>query len=266
VSVVAALHFYPVKSCRGVGLERATLEARGLRHDRRWMLVDDEGRFLTQREEPRLALVGAAVDDGALVLSAPGRAALRVPLVPTAGSAPRRRVRVWKSEVEAVDLGPRAASWMAEWLGRSASLVHMPDDARRAVNPEYAREGDIVSFADGYPLLVVSESSLEDLAARLGRPIPMNRFRPNVVVRGFPPWAEDGWRRIRIGAIPMRVCKPSARCVVTTVDQSTGERGDEPLRTLATFRKQDGGVMFGQNCAPDALGEIAVGDAVTIES
>jgi uncharacterized protein YcbX len=263
---VSSLHFYPVKSCRGVDIERATLEARGLRHDRRWMLVDDEGVFVTQREEPRLARVETAVEDGAIVLRVPGREALRLPVATTNADAPRRRVRVWKSEVDAVDGGPQAAAWMTEWLGRSASLVHMPDDARRAVNPEYAREGDIVSFADGYPLLVVSESSLEDLGARLGRPVPMNRFRPNVVVRGSAPWAEDGWRRIRIGAIPMRVCKPCPRCVVTTVDQSTSERGDEPLRVLATFRKQDGGVMFGQNCAHDALGEIAVGDSVTIEA
>jgi uncharacterized protein YcbX len=266
-AVVSALFIYPVKSCRAIALDRSALEARGLRHDRRWMVVDAEGQFVTQRSEPRLAQVEVAILGDTLVLSARPRARPRpplcVPLLPR-DTGPRRRVRVWRDEVEAIDCGADANQWVSDWLGSPASLVFMPDDTTRAVNPKYARSGDAVSFADGFPLLLASISSLDDLNRRLDRPVPMDRFRPNVVVGGCPAWAEDEWGRICIGDVPIRVAKPCSRCIITTTDQRTGERGVEPLRALATFRARDNEVLFAQNCIPETTGSVAVGDPVRV--
>jgi uncharacterized protein YcbX len=260
---VSDLFVYPVKSCRAIALERAILTLRGLAHDRRWMVVDEKGQFVTQRTQPRLALIDVAMTHDALVLSAPNMAALDLPLAPQEG-APRRRVRVWRDEVDAVDCGGTASKWVSEWLDAPVSLVFMPDATERAVDPKHARPGDIVGFADAFPLLLASSSSLDDLNARLERPVPMNRFRPNLVVSGCPPWAEDSWKRIHIADISIRVAKPCTRCVVTTTDQRTAERGVEPLRTLATFRAHEAHVLFGQNCVPDHPGTLRVGDHVTV--
>jgi uncharacterized protein YcbX len=262
--VVASLFVYPVKSCRGIALTRATVERRGLKHDRRFMIVDDTGRFVTQRTEPRLALVGVTIDDRQLVMSAPGFAELHVEIAEASRRRGRVRVQVWRDEVDAVDCGDGANAWVSEWLGKRASLVHMSDDVERAVNPTYAAAGDIVSFADGYPVLLASTSSLDEVNARLAEPVPMDRFRPNLVVSGSPPWAEDGWSRIRVGDLGFRVVKPCDRCVVTTINQRTAARGVEPLRTLATFRMKDNDVLFAQNCIPDSPGVIAVGDRVVV--
>ena len=259
-AVVSALFVYPVKSCRGIAVDRAEVEARGLRRDRRWLVVDASRRFVSQREEPRLATVDVAVDEEgeALVLSASGRGEVRLALSP--GEGPRIRVQVWRDEVEAVHAGDEGARWMSELLGSPASIVFMPDDAARPVRPDFAQPGDHVSFADAFPLLVATTASLGDLNARLDRPLPMNRFRPNVVVDGCEPWEEDGWRRAQVGGVPLRVPKGCDRCVVTTTDQGTGERGVEPLRTLATFRERDRKVYFGVNGIPEARGTVAVGD------
>jgi len=265
--VVCALFIYPVKSCRGIALERAEVQARGLRHDRRWMIVDAEGMMVTQRTEPRLAQVEVVVDPEreALLLNAPGPGALRLPLAPRQEAA--ARVRIWSSEVAAVHAGEEASRWASDLLGARASIVFMPDETERSVKTEYGKEGDMVSFADGFPMLVVSTASLDDLNARLAHPVPMNRFRPNIVVDGSEAWAEDRWRRARVGDVPVRLPKPCDRCVITTTDQQTGERGVEPLRTLATFRRTAGKVYFGVNAIPDALGPIAVGDPfIVLES
>jgi uncharacterized protein YcbX len=172
----------------------------------------------------------------------------------------RRDVVVWKSTCAAISGGREAAEWASDYLGAPHDLVYMPDTTERAVNPDYGRAGDITSFADGYPILIAAQSSLDDLNARLESPLPMNRFRPNVVVGGTPAWEEDDWKAITIGAIPLRVVKPCDRCVVTTVDQASAERGVEPLRTLATFRAREGKVYFGMNMIPDELGTMRVGD------
>jgi uncharacterized protein len=262
--VVRALFIYPVKSCRGIALERAQVEPRGLHHDRRWMIVDAEGMMVTQRAEPRLAQVEVVVDEEreALFLSAPGPGRLRLPLAPREGA--RARVRVWSSEVEALHAGDEASRWASSLLGTRAAIVFMPDQEERSVKAEYGKEGDMVSFADGFPILVVNTASLDDLNARLEGPVPMNRFRPNVVVDGFAAWAEDQWRRAHIGGVPVRLPKACDRCVVTTTDQQTGDRGVEPLRTLATFRRTGSKVYFGVNAIPDAVGPIAVGDPFTV--
>jgi uncharacterized protein YcbX len=263
-AVVRALFVYPVKSCRGIALDRAEVRLRGLRHDRRWMIVDGAGKFVTQREEPRLATVDVTIDEerAALVLSASGHGAVQLSLAPREGE--RATVHVWSSEVAALHAGDEAARWASALLGAPASIVFMPDAVERPVEPEYARSGDHVSFADAFPMLVATTASLDDLNARLEQPVPMNRFRPNVVVDGSAPWAEDRWRRLRVGTVPVRLPKGCDRCVITTTDQVTGDRGVEPLRTLATFRKIENKVYFGVNAVPDARGTIAVGDAVTV--
>jgi len=262
--VVRALFIYPVKSCQGIQLDRAEVVARGLRRDRRWMIVDAEGTMISQRTEPRLAQVAVRVDEERerLLLNAFGPGALHLPLAPSQGAT--ARVRVWSSEVEALDAGDEASRWASSLLGARASIVFMPDQAERPVKAEYAQKGDVVSFADGFPILVANTASLDDLNARLDRPVPMNRFRPNVVVDGFAAWAEDQWQRARVGEVPVRLPKPCDRCAITTTDQQTGERGVEPLRTLATFRRTAGKVYFGVNAIPDALGSIAVGDPFTV--
>ena len=261
---VEALHVYPVKGCRGIALARAQVEPRGIRHDRRWMFVDEAGGFLTQRTVHELALVDVAIEGEALALAAPARGMgpLRLPLRPEGGA--RRSVGIWRDTVDAIDGGPEAAAWASALVGVPASLVHMPDDVRRPVKPAYARPDDVVGFADAFPLLLATTASLDDLNARLDRALPMNRFRPNVVVGGCVAWEEDGWTRVRVGALELRVPKACDRCVVTTVDQATGERGVEPLRTMATFRRRDDAVWFAVNAIPDGPGEIAVGDALTV--
>ncbi len=256
---VASLAVYPVKSCRGTWLDRARLGDRGLEHDREWMVVDGEGRFLSQRSRPGLARVEAAVAGDRLALSAAGHGRVEVAL---GHDGPARRVAVWRDEVVAVSAGAAAAAWLTELLGVPCELVRMPAATGRPVEPERIGPGHRVGFADAYPLLLLSEASLEDLNRRLERPVPMDRFRPNIVVGGCEPYAEDGWASISVAGIELMVAKPCARCVVVTTDQATGERADEPLRTLATYRRGAGGVLFGQNLVHLGRGEIAVGDGV----
>jgi hypothetical protein len=259
---LSALYVYPVKSLRGIALDSAEVDARGIRHDRRFMVVDARGRFLTQRELPRMARVAVRLEAPHLLLDADGQATLRVPLEPRARD--RWRVRVWSSRVEAVPVGPEADRWLSRALGTHCHLVHMPQGARRLADPRYARGRQLVSFADAFPFLLASAASLEDLNRRLQTPVVMRRFRPNLVVRGAPPFAEDGWREIAIGSLSFRVVKPCSRCAVTTVDPDTGERGTEPLRTLAAYRKRAGKVYFAQNLVHAGPGELRVGDAVVV--
>ncbi len=256
---VSALVVYPIKSCGGVELGRARVERRGLERDRRFMLVDEQGSFVTQREEGRLALTRLGVAEGVVRVTAEGQPPLALSAEPAAGE--RIRVRVWDDDTEGL-VQPEASAWFSRFLGRPVRLVHMPPDVRRPVDPGYGQAGDEVGFADGFPLLLISEASLEELARRLERPVEMRRFRPNLVVTGASPHAEDGWRRFRVGTLTFRAVKPCSRCLITTRDPDTGELGKEPLATLAGYRKQDGKVMFGVNVIPDGPGEIAVGDVV----
>lgn len=269
--VLSDLRLYPLKSAAGIRVERAEAVSTGLRYDRRWMVVDAGGTFLTQREEPRLALVRVALEGDALVLTAPGAGRLTLPLhegmVLDAGGGPRE-VSVWGEAVRAQVASPDAAAWISGHLGREADIVRFPDATERTVDPDFARPDDRVAFADGYPFLLIGEASLEDLNGRLGTPLGMERFRPNLVVRGSAPFAEDGWRLIRIGGVTFRVVKPCVRCAITTVDQDTAAVGKEPLRTLATFRRvggpRSGKVAFGQNLLHDGVGALRVGEALEV--
>ena len=261
---LSSLHYYPIKACRGQTAEAAFVERRGLRHDRRFMIVDLQGRFLTQRDVPALALVVPQVADTSLSLSAPNMPGLSLPVT---ASGPTKLVSVWSSDaVEAIDQGGDAAEWFSSYLEVPARLVYMPVGSIRPVNRQYAvRPDDHVSFADGYPILIVLQESLDDLNARLESPLPMDRFRPNLVVAGRPPFEEDTWQRIRIGEVELALVKPCARCEVTTIDQASAVRSKEPLRTLAAFRRADGNkVMFGMNAIPLNEGKLRVGDPVEV--
>ncbi len=259
---VTALNVYPVKSCAGTPLQTAELGRRGILHDREFMVVDPDRRFLTQREHPRLALIRPTRSDATLTLHAPGMS----PLVLEPADGDRLLASIWRDCVMAADQGDRAAEWLSEYLGARCRLVRQPDDVVRSVDPAFATTAaDEVGFADGYPVLLISEESLIDLNSRLEEPLPMNRFRPNIVVSGTTqPYAEDTWAEIRIGALGFSVVKASARCVTTTTDQSTAERGREPLATLATYRNVARGVLFGQNLIHSSPGRIAVGDTLEV--
>jgi uncharacterized protein YcbX len=259
---VTALHIYPIKGCRGISVARATVVPRGFARDRRWMVVDGDGTFVTQRQLPRLALVHVELDGERLRATAPGLQELTLPLDHDDG--PRREVEVWRHRGEAVR-HHEGSAWFSEFLSGQHELVYMPDEHRRPVSGVGGAGGDLVSFADAYPFLLVGQASLEELNRRLDAPVGMERFRPNIVVTGAAPFAEDGWSRLTVGAVGFRVAKPCARCVVTTVDPLTATRGPEPLRTLASFRAVDNQVMFGVNLIHEGSGEIAVGDRVMIQ-
>lgn len=272
---VRSLHVYPIKGCRGIDLERAEVAVTGLvtggAGDREWMVVDEDGRFLTQREHPRLALVVATAGGNGLRLSAAGMPELDIR---RDSGAPSREVVVWRSTVLGSDCGDAAAAWMSRWLAHPVRLVRFDRARPRDCNPEYAGDsGAHTMFADGYPVLVANAASLDELNARLAArghaPLPMNRFRPNVVIEGLPAFDEDHVDTIAIGDVVLRLVKPCIRCQVTTTDQATAQVGIEPLPTLGEFRmnvKLDG-VAFGVN-AIVAEGEgssIATGDAAAIE-
>ena len=258
---VSALYVYPIKSARGVRVAEAEVEGRGLEGDRRWMLVDANGRFLSQRTHPRLARVDVRLTPEGLEVEAPGQGRLSIATPRTSGRTVR--VQIWEDALDVRAAAPEAHAWFSEWLGMGVRLVYQPPDVRRAVDARYGAAGDHVSLADGYPLLLTTEASLADLNARLAVPVPMDRFRPNVVVAGTDAFAEDGWQAVQIGPVRFRVAKPCKRCVVITVDQTTGARqSKEPLRTLAYYRQRDGGVYFGQNLIPDGRGELREGDGV----
>jgi uncharacterized protein len=263
---LASIHIYPMKAARAVDLGESRVEPWGLAGDRRWLVVDEDGRFISQREESSMARVVVSCGPDRISVSAEGRTDLVI-AEPPAGAA-LLKVRVWSSTLLAAAAGPEADTWFTDYFGRPARLVYLDDPTRRPVDPEYGRAGDVVSFADGYPLLLTSAGSLGELGGWLAadgeRPVPMTRFRPSVVVAGAPPWAEDRWRRVRIGAVPFRVAKPCGRCLVTTTDQVTGERGRQPLKMLGRRRRFGQQLVFGQNLIPDAGGVIRVGDPVEI--
>ena len=261
---VAEIRIYPVKGLRGFAVDEAVVEPWGLAGDRRFMVVDGASRFMTQREWPAMAVVAADLVSGELALSTRSGQDIRIPL-PDA-TRPRVGVTIWKDRVPAVDCGSAVAAWLSDVLGTPCRLVHMSEPATaRATDPDFATSGDHVSFADGFPLLVTTQASLDDLNTRLAVPVTMGRFRTNLLVDGAEPWAEDEWRDLSVGEVRFAGVKDCARCAVTTVDQESGARSEdnEPLRTLARFRRKAGGrIIFGQNLIPRRLGRIALGDPV----
>lgn len=265
-AIVTELNIYPIKSCRGISLERAELCRFGLKHDREWLVVDQNREFRTQRKTPRLALIQTEIFVDKLVLSADSFESCEVSL--QALGDQRCEVKIWKDLCLATDQGDAASAWLSEVLRCKARLVRMHQDFKRQVDLEFSQNGDQVGFADGYPLLLASEESLAELNTRLEQPVPMQRFRPNIGIRGVKAYEEDTWGKIRIGDILFRVAKPCARCVVTSTDQRTGERYKEPLRTLSTYRRdENGNVLFAVNLIHQQhFGELKLGDTIQIES
>ncbi|NGO06106.1 MOSC domain-containing protein [Streptomyces sp. HC44] len=268
--VLHSIHVYPLKAARGHAPREAVVEPWGLAGDRRWVLIDESSQVITQRAHPRMALTAAEpLPGGGVRLSGPGVESLTVPVPEPIGTT---TVEMPRDKVEGVPADAAAHAWFSDILGVDVSLVHLDDPAtRRPIDPAYARPGETVSFADAYPLLLTTVASLDTLNALIARgdrpdegPLPMNRFRPNVVVEGTESWAEDGWSRIAIGEATFRIAKACGRCVVTTTDQYTAERGGEPLRTLGRHRRFDGKLVFGQNLVPESLGTVRLGDPVRI--
>lgn len=261
---VTDLFCYPIKSCAGTRLETTELTQRGMAHDRTLMLVRPNGDFVTQREHPTLCLVKPAVlSCGAIQVTARSRRS--VELTPTF-SGPKKRVSIWSDRVDAVVQSAEANGWFSDYLGFEVELVAMHSDTRRRVDPDYARSGeDVVSFADGFSMLLISRGSLDYLNQKLDDPVPMDRFRPNIVVSGCEPHAEDFWRDLTIGDVSLSGVKPCARCSMIGVEQTTGERGVQPASTLAKYRKFLGGVMFGMNLVHQANGTLSVGDEVVVQ-
>lgn len=272
---VAALFRYPLKSAAGVRCRAVALDRFGVRNDRRWMVVDPmAGRPITQREIPGLVRLEALESAHGLELSWRGPPPAGVDALEGSrlqAGRPRRDdlrlpVEIWGDTLHLPVADDAANGWISAALGREARLAYMPEDVERPVNPRYAQAGDRTSLTDGYPLHVIGSGSLDDLNARLDEPVGVERFRPNLFIEGPPPFDEDDWGDIRVGECELRVVKPCPRCTVTTVDPATGERGVEPLRMLSTYRKREGGVMFGQNALHGGGGTIRVGDPVEILS
>lgn len=265
---VSGLFTYPVKSCGRLVHESVLLDERGPLWDRRFMVTKPDGTFLTQREYPRLSRVDTSLAGDQLRLALPEAGELSLPLHREAGEV--RRVQVWDDVCEAWDEGEPAAAFFSGYLGTPTRLVRMADAFVRRVKEGYAPRPAQTGFADGFPLLVISEASLEELNRRLrerGRSaVTMDRFRPNVVVSGCVPFAEDGWRTIRVGRLTLDLVKPCARCVTTTVDQARGEAPDreEPLATLASFRRDGNHVLFGQNAVHREPGRMSVGETAFV--
>lgn len=284
---ISEINIYPIKSLKGISLESSPVEKRGLRFDRRWMLTDRDGLFFTQREVPKMAAIGVEVTGDGLRVTSGNEGEMAIPLEPDRGS--RQNVTVWQSEVAAEVYVGEVSEWFSDVLGRSCQLVLMPEKSHRHVSEKFDRGDDIVSFADGYPLLLIGEGSLAEVNERIEESyrdadkdvrVPMNRFRPNLVVEGSDPFEEDNWSKIRVGEALFWVVKPCARCVMTTVDQARGEfDGKEPLKTIASFRMakdafpgkyEDLGqtanaVLFGENLIPENPGTaVNVGDEVEV--
>ncbi|HYP51776.1 MAG TPA: MOSC N-terminal beta barrel domain-containing protein [Pyrinomonadaceae bacterium] len=266
--ILSEINIYPIKSLKGISLKEAKTERRGLRFDRRWMLVDEKNELFTQREFPRMATIETRIGENGLQVSQNGNN-LEIPFSPNGDET--ARVRVWSSKCAARVYENPVNEWFSDVLGTKCKLVLMPEETERRVNYFYAvHKDDHVSFADGYPFLLIGENSLADLNSRLEDDLPMNRFRPNFVVKDAEPFAEDGWKKIRIGESVFHVVKPCARCVITTIDQATGEKGGkEPLKTLASFRVPKRSlkkkILFGQNLIVEKAGEVLrVGDEIEV--
>jgi uncharacterized protein YcbX len=271
---VAGLFVYPIKSCRGIAPRRAIVAVQGFEHDRAWMVVDpgeSPMRFLTQREIPRMALIRTALTPEDLVLEAPEAPALRIPLG-IQGDA--NRAVVWRSTVDVFDQGDDVARWLSEFTGRTVRLVRFDQRTERPCNPEFAgNTGANTQFADGYPILVIGSASLADLNQRLEAigesPLPMNRFRPNLVVDGLGAYDEDHLAALRIGDVELQLVKPCTRCQITTTDQDSAAVGRQPLQMLGSYRNDPrfGGVTFGMNAVVTrgAGRAIGVGDTVELD-
>ena len=258
--VLQDIFIYPIKSLGGIRLTEAKVEEKGFEYDRRWMLVDQKGRFVSQREFSSLALLQVEIQENGLRVFHKKQTHLATIIPFDQADGPEIEVVIWDDQVIGKVVSESIGSWFSDFLGFKVDLVKMPDSTHRKVDPRYAVNAESVSFADGMPYLIIGQSSLDELNSRLESPVPMNRFRPNLVFSGGEPFLEDKLQKIRIGSVEFQIIKPCARCVLTTVDQETGEKGKEPLKTLATYRTVNNKVMFGQNVVALGGGYVNIGD------
>ena len=276
---ISEINIYPVKSLGGISVEKSIVEKRGFQNDRRFMIVDKNGKFLSQREISKMATIHTDIlDDKIKLSSVEPFDSLSIDL---ANKFEKEiNVQVWQSVCKGLLADEYTNNWFSDVLETECFLVQMPDSTERQINKKFNKGREIVSFADGYPYLLIGENSLHDLNKKLDKQISMNRFRPNIVVEGFEAFAEDNWKKIRIGETIFRVTKPCARCVITTIDQETGiKEKSEPLKTLASYRKaseiypenyqdldiDENAVLFGQNLVAENFGEeLKIGDEIEI--
>lgn len=261
---VTAINIYPIKSLAGISLPGSQVDITGLQYDRQWMLVDKQGKFLSQRTFPEMALIQVRLEPDHLLLSHKLHkgSTFRLPFAMDSGKT--KKVSIWEDQLEASLPGLEADEWFSELLKRDCQLVKMQTSVKRWIKQKYQVYGEHVSFADSMPFLIIGQSSLDDLNSRLDKPVPMDRFRPNIVFSGGPAFVEDGWDRLDIGQVKFKITKPCARCVMTTVDQSSAKKGIEPLYTLAQYRKNGNKILFGQNLIALNTGTIAKGDTIIL--
>lgn len=261
---LSEIWIYPIKSLGGIRLTNAQVEGRGLQYDRRWLVIDENARFLTQREINKMAIIDVAILQEGLLLSHRFESGNSILLPYKPVTAVPLNVTIWDDTVEAVTVSNEVDEWLSNQFDQKVRVVMMPESTERKADPQYALNGENVSFADGFPFLLISEASLEDLNNKLANVAMMRRFRPNFVVSGAVPFSEDSWKSIQIGTIRFKVVKPCARCVLTTIDPETGEKGVEPLKTLSSYRRVNNKVLFGQNLVASQTGVVREGDKIEL--
>ncbi len=262
-ATLSAITLYPVKSLAGISVSHWPVTETGLQYDRKWMLIDNNRQFLSQRKLPQMALIKTALTGNHLILSASGRESLPLPLMPTDGDI--INCTIWDEQCDARSVSLEADQWLSSFLNLDCRLVYQHDETIRQVDPRYGRYTDNVAFSDGFPFLIISENSLVSLNREMQLNLPMTRFRPNLVISGCPGYAEDSWREISIGAIDFRLPKPCSRCAIPAIDPDNAQTGKEPLRTLKRIRKWQNNVYFGQNSLHDQCGILAIGDTVQVK-
>ena len=261
---LSRIYVYPVKSLAGIRVDHWPVDAKGLRYDRKWMLVDQHNKFLSQRRLPKMALIKTRISNHELILSTSAQNKISLPLQPDAGDP--LDVSIWNDQCVANTISHEVDQWLSDFLHTECRLVYQADDCIRPVDPAYAKSTDQVAFSDGFPFLIISEGSLQSLNEAMQLDLPITRFRPNLVVSGCQGYAEDGWRDININHINFRLPKPCSRCAVPTIDPETAEKGKEPLITLNRLRKWKNHVYFGQNALHDCSGDLSVGNLVQINN
>lgn len=260
---ISSLAIYPVKSMRQVCVESATIDMGGLKNDRRWMVVDALGNMVTQRQQSRLCLIQPELIDGGICLHTPTMPDIDVRVPRDDDSV---RVSVWNDTCNAIDAGDEVCLWLSQFLGITSRLVYFPENEARVVDQTYANADDRTAFSDGFPVLLLTQASLDDLNSRLDNPVPMARFRPNIVISGSLPYEEDEWKLLQLGDFKLRIVKPCSRCVIPSIDINSAERTGEPTRTLSRYRRIDNEILFGQNAIIDGAGELQTGMSVEIIS
>lgn len=258
------IYIYPVKSLGGIALTQAEVQQTGLQHDRRWMLVDQEGNFLSQRAFTQMAMLQVSLANDGLVITHKKESLQPLTISFDTTTGKELTVQIWDDVCKALEVNKIANEWFSTALQINAQLVYMPATTHRLVDINYAGNNEVVSFADAYPVMMIGQSSLDDLNNRLAQPVLTNRFRPNLVFDGGPAFCEDTFASFNIGQVAFSAVKPCARCVLTTINQESGEKGNEPLKTLSTFRKVNNKILFGQNLLQLNAGTIKVGDEIAV--